>query len=450
MNLFGRPIGRTKAGTLAPVDNRGGWLGIIRESFTGAWQQNVEINMASVLTNSIVFRCMTLISSDVAKMRVKLVKLDENGIWVESDNKDISPVLRSPNHHQNRIRFFESWMLSKLSHGNAYILKVRGSGQKVVALYVLDPAKVTPLVSTDGAVFYQLARDDLSGQRLDNLAVPASEIIHDRCNTLYHPLVGLSPIHACGLAATQGLRIQENSANFFGNGAVPAGVLSSTSAISKETAERLKAHWEANYTGQNAGRIAVLGDGLQYTAMSMNSVDAQLIEQLKWSAETICACFGVPPYMVGVGAAPSYNNIEALGQQYYSQCVQIHIEGIELCLDDGLELKDGLGTEFDLDDLLRMDTSTLVKAEGDAVKAGIKTPNEARKRLNLGPVTGGNTPYLQQQNFSLAALDKRDQREDPFSTQSAKQATDTPDGGDDTEKLIAALFNKSTEIFQHA
>jgi phage portal protein BeeE len=69
-----------------------------------------------------------------------------------------------------------------------------------------------------------------------------------------------------------------------------------------------------------------------------------------------------------------------------------------------------------LDDLLRMDTATLVEAEAKAVAGGFKKPNEARKRLNLTPVAGGDTPYLQQQNYSLAALAKRDSQADPFAS----------------------------------
>lgn len=38
----------------------------------------------------------------------------------------------------------------------------------------------------------------------EGLTVPASEIIHDRMNCLFHPLVGISPIFACGLAAMAG------------------------------------------------------------------------------------------------------------------------------------------------------------------------------------------------------------------------------------------------------
>ena len=106
------------------------------------------------------------------------------------------------------------------------------------------------------------------------------------------------------------------------------------------------------------GRVAVSGGGLKFekpTAMSF--VDAQLIDQLKWDDEKICAVFHVPPYMVGVGPLPSYNNVEALAQQYYSQCLQVLIESLELCLTEGLELEDvGYEVEFDIESLLRMDS----------------------------------------------------------------------------------------------
>ena len=55
-----------------------------------------------------------------------------------------------------------------------------------------------------------------------------------------------------------------------------------------------------------------------------------------------------------------------------------------------------------------MDTITQIASLKDAVGAGVMAPNEARAKLDLPPVTGGASPYLQQQNYSLAALDKRD------------------------------------------
>jgi phage portal protein BeeE len=59
-------------------------------------------------------------------------------------------VLRKPNRYQNRIKFVETWIASKLLHGNAYILKERDNRGVVVALYVLDPHRVKPLVAPDG------------------------------------------------------------------------------------------------------------------------------------------------------------------------------------------------------------------------------------------------------------------------------------------------------------
>src|SRR5690606_10607762 len=156
------------------------------------------------------------------------------------------------------------------------------------------------------------------------------EIIHDRYNCLFHPLVGVSPIYACGLAATQGLRIQNNSTNFFGNGSRPGGILVAPDKIDNDDAQRLKDHWDNNYTGANAGKVAVIGGGMKYEPLTTTAVDAQLIEQLGWTAEVVCSTFHVPPYKVGVGEMPKYDNIQALNVQYYSQCLQVLIESIEL------------------------------------------------------------------------------------------------------------------------
>src|SRR5690606_16379920 len=272
--------------------------------------------------------------------------------------------IAKPNGYQTRLQFFESWVLSKLQNGNAYILKERSAdGKSVVGLHVLDPNRVKPLVSDDGSVFYELHVDKLAGLE-QQVIVPAREIIHDRFNCLFHPLVGLSPIFASGLAAMQGLAIQEDSTLFFQNGAQPGGILTAPGSISDETAARLKEYWDTNFSGKNSGKVAVVGDGLKYEALRAKAVDSQVIEQLRWSAEVVCGVYHVPAFMVGVGPEPNYNNVQNLTLRYYSQCLQKLIEDIEALLDEGLGLNGDVGTgrslgvEFDLDDLLRMDTVT--------------------------------------------------------------------------------------------
>lgn len=413
MRLFGLTITREKA--VSPVGSgRGGWMPVIKEAFAGAWQRNIEVDQNLVLSFHAVYACTTLIASDIAKLRMKLVQQDDDGIWSEVANSAYSPVLRKPNEVQNRIQFWEGWILSKLIHGNTYVLKRRDSRGVVNGLFVLDPTRVRPMVGDDGSVFYEIQADNLSGIEQAIIA-PAREVIHDRWNCLFHPLVGVSAIYANGLAATQGLRIQESSARFFSNDSKPGGILTAPGQISDVTAARLKASWEANFSGNNVGRVAVLGDGLKYERTSVNATDAQLIEQLKWTADVVCSTFHVPPYKIGIGDMPNYNNIQSLNVEYYSQCLQILIEAAELCMDEGLEMAPGIGTEFDLDGLLRMDSVTQITALKEAVGAKIMMPNEARKRLDLVPSAGGDALYGQHQDYSLAALAKRDARADPFS-----------------------------------
>ena len=409
---------RKREKALKQPSDRGGWMSLISEPFAGAWQRNLEINPTTVLSFHAVFSCISLIASDISKMPLRLMRRDSNDIWKENNNGTPARIYRRPNTFQNRMQFFECWLNSKLCHGNTVVLKIRNTRGDITELRILDWNKVTPLVADDGSVFYQINPDNMTGVDA-SVTVPAREVIHDRFNCLFHPLIGLSPIYAAGLAAMQGHHIQENSAHFFRNGSKPSGVIEVPGNITDENARKLKANWETGYTGENAGKTGLLSNGAKYNPISMSADDAKVVEQLQMSEKIVCSTFHVPAYKAGVGDLPSYDNIEALEQQYYSQCLQTLIESIELLLDEAFELEDNAGTEFDVSALLRMDSERRIKTLGEGVKNTILTPNEARRSENLPPVTGGDELYLQQQNFSLGALARRDASDDPFGKKSA-------------------------------
>jgi hypothetical protein len=71
-------------------------------------------------------------------------------------------------------------------------------------------------------------------------------------------------------------------------------------------------------------------------------------------------------------------------------------------------------------------------------------PDEARERyFGLGPVEGGDTPYMQQQMFSLKALAQRDQN-DPFSKPApaaAPAAAQVP--ADQVAAMVTDLLTKA-------
>lgn len=429
-----------------------GWFPWVSEPYTGAWQRNDELKTKDVLCSPIVYACITLIANDIGKLRARLVKKDDNGIWSEVETS--SPFwlpLRNPNRYQNHIQFKQWWMMSKLRFGNTYALKERDNSNRVVRLYVLDPCRVTPLISDDGSVFYQLSQDNLAGVPEASVTVPASEIIHDRMNCLYHPLVGISPLYAAAIAAGIGIKIQRNVASFFGNSSAPSGILVAPGNIDPEHAKKIKEAWDSGFSGVNSGKVAVLGDGMKFEPMSQKATDSQLIETMQWSDERICSVFHVPAYKVGVGDTPSYNNIEALDRAYYSSCLQTPIEEMEACLDDGLGL-DGVtrGVDLDLDGLMRMDSKTQMETIGAGINAKVLKINDGRKRINLPPIDGGDTVYMQQQDYPINEIRKNKILSEASAQAPAPQASEQPaqDAQQSTEEQARAMTAKIVKALQ--
>jgi HK97 family phage portal protein len=403
--------------SLSTVDGgwRNGWRRIL-EPFTGAWQQNVEEKRGDLITYPPLYACIMRIATDAGKLPYGLRARSTDGIWKPVANPAYDPVLRKPNGFQTANQFREYWLITKLTNGNAYILKRRDNrggenAGNVIDLYVLDPERVLPMVSAAGEVFYQLQTDPLNtlpeGYPTSGLIVPASEIIHDRCITVHHPLIGIPPLAAAHWPALKNMKIMRSATEFFANNAQPGGILTAPAGMSEKDAEDVKAYWNTNFTGSNAGKVAIIGADMKFTAFAMKSIDSQMVEQMRYSDEQICQPFGIPPFMVGIGTIPSGLGVDGVYQIYYQNALQTHIEHMESLLDEGLGIKAPLGVELDLEPLLRMDEAKRAEVEAKLVGGKIKTPDEGRKRFNLASTGGGSTLWGQQQDYPLGMLENR-------------------------------------------
>lgn len=403
---------------LTPVaDWRQGWR-IISEAFAGAWQRNIVEKQGDLTCYPTLYACLNRLATDIGKLPFQLKELGPDGIWrVNTTNTSYWPVLRKPNGFQTQQQFREVWTLSKLQDGNTYVLKERDARGVVVRLYVLDPCRVTPMVSDSGAVFYQVnyptAQNLLpAGYPNEQLMIPARDIIHDRMNCFHHQLLGVPPLCAAALAAGKNLKILRNSASFFANGASPGGLISAPAGMNDEDAAAVKKYWNENFQGENAGKVAVIGADMKFTPFAFKSSDSQLVEQLRYSDEQICQPFGIHPFIVGIGTIPAGLKTDDITNTYYQFALQGHIEAMESLLDEGLDITknaDGkqLGIELDLEPLLRMDVSKQAEVETKLVGGKIKTPDEARQRFSLAPTGGGNTLWGQNQDYPLGMLADR-------------------------------------------
>lgn len=447
MKIFGLEIRRAEKALHAVSDWNGGWRRIL-EPFAGAWQQNVEEKRGTVLCYPTLYACLSRISQDIGKLPFMLLRMDANDIWNEVENPAYSPVLRKPNHYQTAQQFREAWMLSLLIQGNTYVLKQRDERGVVIKLYVLDPFRVQPMVSDTGDIFYQINYPDAanllpSTYPAEQLTIPAREIIHDRINCFHHQLIGVPPVCAAHWAALKNLKILKSSAEFFGNSAQPGGILTAPAGMTETDALALKEYWSTNYSGNNAGKVAVIGADMKFTSFAMKSADSQLVEQLRYSDEQICQPFGIPPFIVGIGTIPAGLKADDMANVYYRSALQARIESMEYLLDEGLDVKKPLGIELDTEVLLRMDPEKRGAVMGKLVSDGIATPNEGRAEFNYPPLEGGDTVYMQQQDFPLdqVRLNKIEQ----MPVEPPEPAND-PEEEDETEAEVRQLRG---ELFLH-
>jgi HK97 family phage portal protein len=449
LTIFGALRNAMVSKALHAVPARG-WHRLIREPYAGAWQRNDEERAETLLCYPTVYACLNRISQDIGKLPFRLMREQDNGIWViDKKNTSYWPVLRKPNHYQTAQQFRESWSLSKLQSGNTYGLKRYDDRGVVDAIYVLDPCRVMPMVSDSGDVFYQLNYPDAANLLPDNypaerLIIPARDIIHDRLNCFHHPLIGVPPLCAAYWPAVKNLKILKDSTKFFTNGAQPGGILTAPAGMSDEDAAAIKAYWDENFTGDNRGKVGVIGADMKFTPFAFKAADSQLVEQMRYSDEQICQPFGIPPFKIGIGSIPAGLGVDAINQLYYADALQSHIEAIENLLDEGLNISRPLGVELDLEPLLRMDVGKQADVETKLTGGGVKTPNEARARFNLPPLEGGDTVYMQQQDFPLDQV-----RLNTIAPEQPPAQLMEPEP-DETDKALAILWKKSPESFAHA
>lgn len=403
MRIFGLNITRQKA--MQPVNDwQRGWR-VVHEPYTGAWQKNDELKRGDLTCYPTLYACLNRISTDIGKLPFLLKRKDEHGIWRPTEISAYSPVLRKPNGHQTAQQFREAWMLSKLMDGNTFVLKQRDESNKVRALYVLDPARVEPLVSEAGRVFYRLnypsANNLLPAEYADEqIVVPASEMIHDRINPFHHPLVGVPPLLAAAIAAGKNIRILRNSSSFFENAANPGGLVSGPAGLSEDDADKLQAFFNTNFTGEKSGNIAVVGADLKFTPFAFKAADSQLVEQMRYSDEQICQPFGIPPFKIGIGSIPAGMTVDAINLLYMEDALHAHIIAMETLLTEGLDVGPYKVAMPEIE-LMRMDRQGKANYHGTLRDKGIEAVNESRFHFDYVPLDGGDTVYMQQQDYPL-------------------------------------------------
>lgn len=161
--------------------------------------------------------------------------------------------------------------------------------------------------------------------------------------------------------------------------------------------EAFREDWYAKYTGRGskAGGTPILEDGMQLKRVDFNAQEQQYVEAAKLSLATVSAAFHVNPTMVGQLDNANYSNVREFRKMLYGDTLGPTIAQIEQRINAFLLPKLGMDrrrfyVEFNIAEKLQGNFEEQTSAMQTATGAPWMTRNEARSRVNLPAIEGGD------------------------------------------------------------
>jgi HK97 family phage portal protein len=373
----------------------------------------------TALSIATVFSCIRVLSEGVASLPLNMYERLPGNKGKEVAYKH--PLFRllkyQPNERHTAIQFWETAMAHLLLRGR-FLAEIRpGSNGPFGQLLPLNPDRVSVVTLNNGKFRYDY-RDELGGER---------RFLEDELFRVEGlSLDGKQPVSILKYAqATMGLALsaQDYGARFFNNNARPGGVLQHPGKLNDPARENLKSSWQKAYGGSsNAGKVAILEEGMTFQAMSLTMEDAQFLDTRKFQRDEVCAIFRVQPHKVMNLERSTNNNIEHQGIEHVQDTLLPWFVRIEQAIARDLILdNERYFAEFLADAILRGDANTRGLFYRNAILTGWMTRNEARAKENMNPIEGADE-LLTPMNMAAGADPAKDYGLGPDKKQSPKDS----------------------------
>jgi HK97 family phage portal protein len=229
----------------------------------------------------------------------------------------------------------------------------------------------------------------------------SDELIHFRDWNPWNPLRGVNPLVSLALELEQDYFANKANSTLLKNNAIPQGLLKTDQTLRPEEADALERRWESKYGQVKAGRkIAVLGKGTSFEALSFNPDVVKLFELKRWNLYTILAKFGIPPRVANISdksTALSGKDTKEQHSAFWQYTLIPLLRQFEQILETQFFMRFGLkeAGRFDLWDIPELQENEDAQSRRDIaeVNAGIKTINDVLKERGKEPKPWGDVWY---------------------------------------------------------
>ncbi|MDE3937261.1 phage portal protein [Glaesserella parasuis] len=337
-----------------------------------------------------VLNAVNVIAQAVASMPCYLFEVTADG-RKRIENHSVEYLLNEmPNRNQTPYQLKEVMMRHLLLNGNAYAVIGWNSKGQPETLTPFPPYSVNVQRTLKGDYLYQIT--DLNGKVKNYLQ---DEILHLR-HASNDGFMGRSPITVCREAVGLGLAQQRHGSAVMKNGLMAGGIVTTSEWLDQTKGQKALEALKRYQGAKNAGKTPLLEGGMDYKQLGMSNQDAEWLGSRKFTIEDIARIFNISPIFLQDYSHSSYANFSEASRAFLGQTLRPHLVNFEQQLKDALMIdltsksRKRYVIEFDTSDLLRTNQQERFASYDTAIKCGILSPNEARKREGLLPYVGGD------------------------------------------------------------
>ena len=349
------------------------------------------------LSYSVFFACNRVLAETFASVAINEYKKLKDGDREVTNDTGLYPILHfAPNDETSRFNFQEC-MMYQINLGGNFVAERLMDGRRIAGFAQIPWQN------------YDIIRDREDYKLKYRIRNAAEQIVLNRDQVLHVPgpstdgLVGMSLLSYAAAVIRLGSTYDKFGQKFYDNGATPTGLFQHEHFLKDEAYNRLKKDIGAKYTGlMNAGRPMLLEDGLTYKSLTINPIDAELLNSRKFQVEDICRFFRVQPHLVQHLEKASFSNIEMQSLEFVMYTMLPHFKRVEDNINSQLltprQRADGYYLEYNMASLLRGDQKSMSEAFAKGIQWGWFSVNDVRRMLNLNSIENGDT-HLQPLNM---------------------------------------------------
>lgn len=370
---------------------------------------NDTVDAMTASTISCVKRCIEVKCGAVASLGLHLFrrKSDGNHVWdVDYDAHPMDNILSfHPNHRQNAYNFLWDVIYQMEMNGDAYVIPVYRSG--VLSELISLPEGGTASYAfqqPEGEIKRSVSYDRISGvytvsDMYDGIYgdFDESEIIHLKSFSR-DGFLGTPATDLARKILSIAIKTYRQQSDLFTPGSTLRGFITgddgSTFGFGELQDDQLETVANRIRTElRKQSHLHYLPGSMKFVQTSMTPADLQLLESQKFINLEICRFFGVPPTQVFQDSNVNYKSSESSQSIFLTSTLVPLLRQIEnefsLKLLTPLQRR-RMSIKFNLSDYYQSDPAVQYNALGNLVQRGVMTPNDARQRLGLCPVDGGD------------------------------------------------------------